>query len=596
MGPIDRMRKRDVPLSRRIATLTITALMLAAAPAEGQIRLFPDLGSEPAPAQPAPASPQSQSRPQTEGEASAPKGFRIEGLAAPEIDAVGLAGPAEGGFGESLWAGSDGELVLALLSNLPVASENPPLTALTRRLLMTGAPLRGVLEPGSVLAARADRLLAMGDLDGAAALLERVPSTRSDSQIARLVVQTALLRDDAAAACGRAGDIAPTSEAAFWAKVAIYCRLVDGDRDGAMLGLDLLRDQGLSEDAAFFALATMVAQGQPATVPLPPGGPTPLHVAMYRLADLPLPRAVLADASPEMLAVAAREPRLVADDPLAVAERAFLFGALPADDLAARYRERSSGDAQDLRNRIATAWDPDTRALAYDVLPGEQVSERGQLLDALWRRAQGYERFLVARLFAQPYAELPVERGRLRVAPSLARALLAAERPIPAARWFSLVSTDAGIDPLAGDDLAELTPLFALAGFGGSVAVPVFDDRSMAGWLAGNEAALAQLGPLLGLLEGIGLSVPATAWQQLIVAPVPEAVPAPPAPLWGALAGAATRRQVGETVLLALHMMGGRPEAAHPQAVAAALRGLRSVGLDQEARDIAIATALAMGM
>jgi hypothetical protein len=460
---------------------------------------------------------------------------------------------------------------------------------------MTGAQLRGVLEPGSVLAARADRLLAMGDLDGAAALLERVPSTRSDSQIARLVVQTALLRDDAGAACGRAADIAPTSEAAFWAKVAIYCRLVDGDRDGAVLGLDLLRDRGLSEDAAFFALATMVAQGQPAGVPLPAGGPTPLHVAMYRLADLPLPRAVLTDASPEVLAVAAREPRLVADDRLAIAERAFLFGALPADDLAARYRERSSGDVQDLRNRIATAWDPDTRALAYDVLPGQPESERGQLLDALWRRAQGYERFLVARLDASSYVGLPVERGRLRVAPSLARALLAAERPIPAARWFSLVSTDAGIDPLARDDLAELTPLFALAGFGGSVAVPVFDDRAMAGWMAGNEAAHAQLGPLLGLLEGIGLSVPATAWQQLIVG-LPEAVPAPPAPLWGALAGTATRRQVGETVLLALHMMGGRPETAHPQAVAAALRGLRAVGLDQEARDIAIATALAMGL
>jgi hypothetical protein len=199
-------------------------------------------------------------------------------------------------------------------------------------------------------------------------------------------------------------------------------------------------------------------------------------------------------------------------------------------------------------------------------------------------------------MFAGPYAELPVERGRLRVAPSIARALLAAERPIPAARWFSLVSADAAVDPLARNDLAGLTPLFALAGFGGSVAVPVFDDRAMAGWLAGNEDARSRLGLLLGLLQGIGLPIPATAWQQLITAQAQDAVPAPPAPLWGALEGTATRRQVGETVLLALHMLGGRPEAAHPQAVAAALRGLRAVGLDQEARAIAIATALAMGL
>jgi hypothetical protein len=35
---------------------------------------------------------------------------------------------------------------------------------------------------------------------------------------------------------------------------------------------------------------------------------------------------------------------------------------------------------------------------------------------------------------------------------------------------------------------------------------------------------------------------------------------------------------------------------AHPEALAAGLRGLRPVGLNQEARAIAIATALAMGL
>jgi hypothetical protein len=586
---IERPRPR---VRHRIAALCVVWLLLPAAHAlaqGGPIQLFPDLETE------TPAQPEAPSTLRSEGQADAPMGFRVEGLAPPGIDAIGLAGPAEGGFDQDLWAGSDGELVLTLLRGLPVASDNPPLRALARRLLMTGAPVAGLAEPGSLLGARVDRLLAMGDLDGASALLDRVPTTDEDSQIARLVVQAALLRDDRETACRRAADVAPAGDAVFWDKVAIYCRLADGDRDGARLALDLLREQGQTDDAAFFALVEAIAAGQPATVPVGPDGPSAVHVALYRLADLPLPRPALASASPELLAVAAREPGLVADDRLAIAERAFLLGALSADGLGEQYRAAAPEGGQDPLRQIATAWGPRARALAYVALPEQGTPERGQVLDALWRAAQGSERFLIAELFAEPFAALPVDRGRLRLAPSAARALLAAERPIPAARWYSLVSAEAAGDQQARDDLVSLTPLFALAGFGGSVAVPDFDSEAMDAWLAGTPDGQAKAGHLLALLDGIGVPVPETAWQRLITPNQPP-VPAPPAPLWRTLDRAAAERRLGETVLLALHMLGRAPQAAHPEALGAGLRGLRAVGLDQEARAIAMATALQMGL
>jgi hypothetical protein len=331
-------------------------------------------------------------------------------------------------------------------------------------------------------------------------------------------------------------------------------------------------------------------------VPLPPGGPSALQVALYRLADLPLPAQALAAASPELLAVAAREPRLVTGDRLALAERAFLFGALSAEGLAARYEEQPLDRNQDVLRLIGTAWGPQTRALAYQLLPDQPAEARGQILDALWRAAQGNERFIVAQLFAGPFAELPVERSRLREAPSVARALLAAERPIPAARWFSLLSADAAADPQARADLAGLVPLFALAGFGGSVAVPELDGQAFAAWLAATQDGQAKAAHLLALLEGVGAPVPASAWPQMIAWPDQGPLPAPPAAVWQTLEQAASERRLGETVLLALHMLGGRPEVAHPEALAAGLRGLRPVGLNQEARAIAIAAALAMGL
>jgi hypothetical protein len=66
--------------------------------------------------------------------------------------------------------------------------------------------------------------------------------------------------------------------------------------------------------------------------------------------------------------------------------------------------------------------------------------------------------------------------------------------------------------------------------------------------------------------------------------------------LWRALDRAAAERRLGETVLLALHMLGGEPQATHPEALTAGLRALRAVGLNQEARAIAMATALQMGL
>jgi len=229
-------------------------------------------------------------------------------------------------------------------------------------------------------------------------------------------------------------------------------------------------------------------------------------------------------------------------------------------------------------------------------LQAPDTPERGQLLDALWRAAQGSERFLVAEPFAAPFTELPAERGRLRLAPSAARALLAAGRPIPAARWYSLLRADAAADPQARADLVALTPLFALAGFGGSDAVPDFDSEAMDAWLAATPDGQAKAAPLLALLAGIGAPVPEAAWQRLLLAPGQGPTPAPPAPYWRALESAAAERRLGETVLLALHLLGGQPEAAHPEALAAALDGLRAVGLHQEARAIAIATALQMGL
>ena len=237
---------------------------------QGPIRLFPERGTpspaEPAPEQQLPAPTQPRSTPRTEPVPPEPDGeFTVEGLAAPELDALGLSGPTEGGFDRPLWQGADPDLVMRLLADLPVVTLVPPLRDLTRRLLVTGSPA-GAPEPG-----RCSRRASSGWSPWATWTPPRRWSITCRLQpptpeLARRAAEVALLLGDDQTACRLADSLGPTSGAEFWAEIAVYCRLVEDDASGARLGLDLMREAGQTTDDAFFALATAIVDqiGPPA--------------------------------------------------------------------------------------------------------------------------------------------------------------------------------------------------------------------------------------------------------------------------------------------------------------------------------------------
>ena len=538
---------------------------------------------------PAPSGPPALPHAEPVAPAEAEGRLVVEGLAPPGLDAIGLSGPAEGGFGRALWQGSDPQLVGQLLADLPVVTRVPPLRRLAQRLLVSGAPVGG-RDPGHLLALRIERLVAMGDLDHVQALVERMPPLSADSVLARRAAEVDLLSGDHAAACRRADSLAPTSGAEFWAEIAVYCRLVEDDREGARLGLDLMREAGQTGDDAFFALASaMVDQtGPPASEDLT--ALTPIHLALLARAKWPLPPDALTRAGPPELAVVAREPALAGGRPLAALEQALLVGAASAERVAAAYAEQTPAEGGDPL-WAASHWDAGARATAYAVVRAQSdPAARAALLDAAWQGASGAERFLVAEVFAQPFTELPVERQLVGVAPSVARALLAAERPVPAVGWLSLLTADAGTG--SDDAVAGLVPLFALAGVGGSAAVPRMDGEAVQAWRDATSADPAMAERLFALLEGAGAPVGAGVWPALLAGQYQRQQAAPATVLWRGLEHAAAERRVGDTVLFALQMLNGRPETAHPEVLVACLRALSRVGLERDARAIALATAL----
>jgi hypothetical protein len=551
---------------------------------QGPIQLFPSTpdaapGDDAAPLEPAP----DDRRP--------PSGFEVEGLAAPEVDAIGL----DAGFGPELWRGSDPALVLKLLRDLPVATHNPPLRELTRRLLISGTNLP--VEPGgSLLAARVARLEAMGALGDAALLLAQLPPTDQDSALTRAAADVALLRGDDERACRLAQDVAPASEVPYWTKLMAYCRLRAGDIAGGRLTVDLLREAGGAEDAAFLELADAMASGSPGEVGL--AEPSPLHVAMLREAGVPLPPPALANPSPALLAAIVATPELAPDAGLELAEQAFMAGVLSADALAARYLEAApADDGADVLTAIGDEWGPDTRARALRRAREEEVAPaRAELLDALWLAAAGPGRIMIARTFVQPFAGLPLEEGLVFAAPSTARALLGAERPVSAAHWFALLERADGAASGSRQAAASLSPLFTLADIGGRRSVPEVSAEMLAAWRAASGAGPERTARLLSLLEGISGPVDPALWRDLLEPPFESASPAPNLPLWRLLERTGAERRDGELILIALHLLGGGGPEANLEAVLQGLRALRTAGLDGQARAIAVTDALMAGL
>lgn len=571
-------RPREPPNPSGVAqrgwrAIMIAGLTLLAAPsvASAQIKLFPELLPEPPPA----AEPTFPTAPAED----APEGFRVEGLNAPGLDAIGL----EGGLGATLFQGAELALVRPLIAALPVDVRVPQLRDLTVGVLIAGAALDGA--GGALLEARIERLSALGELEAAAALLDQLPPMTRDSGLARLAVDVALLTADDDRACTLGAAIGQSGQSGFWDELTVFCRLQAGDEAGARLAVDLLREVG--GDPLTLAVAEVAVSGDPAR-PLPAlREPTPLQMALLRVAGHPLPEEALVDPEPRLVAADVRAPELVPDLPLELAERALLLGALSADDLRQRYAEAEPGGRLDAPGEAGAL----ARAGAWQRFEGtSDPATRARVADEAWRGASGETRFVVADVFGPALLDLPEDERTLAGAPGIARMLLARGQFLPATRWLALLRAG------APGEAAGIAPLFALAGIGGAGPAPVPDRQTIEAWAATRTDPEDELTFLLALLEGTGAELDNTLWWSLLQPPLVREARAPVPAVFLAAEEARAERQTGEAILASLVLLDGDPTLTSGPALIEALQTLRAVGLDADARTVAVQSALLAGL
>jgi hypothetical protein len=515
------------------------------------------------------------------------------------------AGPLEeggGGFPLDMWKGTDRALVERLLPQLPVALASPAMRDLERRLLLTNAEAPAGKSGGANLfSLRADRLAAMGLSRDAAGLLALMPAHMADKISARLRIDSLLLSGDVDGACRALDDTrAAASADSYWQQAQVFCQLRAGQADKAALGLDLLRDQG-PQDAAFFKLADALGGGKVALASLP--SPSALELAMLRQAKIALPPDAVRSHSPSLLAAIAEDPGLDTAVRLAAAEQAAAIGGLAIDRLQEAYTRMffPPGGLEDPIAASAADPGPKGRARLYQATGATaQLQDRARLLQAALERARRQGGYLLAvqvnMIYLLPIAPAP---DLAWFAGDAGRALFAAGHLEQANAWLELARSRAAGDPRMMASAAALAVYARIAGVGAPLA---WDPAALAAWRA-SAGASAGGERLVAIFDGLGEPM-GGGWSTIGATPIsalsgsaPVAMaPADPAVLLD-LSEAATRHRIGETVLLALYALGpGGPAGCNPLSLSRVIASLRLIGLDNEARAIAIEAAIAAGV
>ena len=574
-------------MPRAFAGLLAAAIAVGAAAQPVELRRPVPGESRPAPL---PAPPAESVSSGEEVDASRPAGEIVFDTLDPiDPDTFGLIGADQGGFGVDVWRGVGWETVSRLMPHMPGLTTSATMRALASRLLLSRA-LVPAGKPANVsfVGLRIDRLLAMAKIEEAFALLKAVPVDRRDSAFSKIEVETLFFDNRNAEACARVEEIAGKYPEVYWNQAQAFCVALGGDQARTALIADLLRERQEEIDPAFFTALESLAGLEVAEVESldAPGG---LLLSMMRVAGLKLPESLTKSADPAILRWVARAPNADLEIRLAAAEKALGAHVLAPADVMRAYQGIRFTD-EELANPVSRAeadWGPRGRALLMRAVSAQSSPvAKAELLRRAWkigRERGGYG--VMVRMGASEVSGITPSSELTWFAEDAARALFGAGRIAEAMAWYgALAGASAAVDEARNAE-AGLWPLALLA----DGQMPLDSDR-LARWYvdlrqsAPGEARGKAL-ILFGLLDAAGRDLP---WRILLDMP-PAGSGTDPA--WTrSLAAAAAADRVGETVLLAAVLVGSG--AAPPELAAA----LRSVGLEEEGRRLALEIAVAAGL
>lgn len=511
----------------------------------------------------------------------------------------------DAGYPTNFWAGYDRASILQAFDRLAQPSAMPGMGAVARKLALSGMmlpPASTDTEIDIFIRARLGVLAAHGDTEGYLALVDNLAADHDWSGLAREIAHAHLLAGRIEDACAVAAQERSDSGAAYWLRIAAFCRAVQGDRVGVDFQLGILEELS-NVPATFYQLIDQIlveaeqASGGVLTSGMTLSAPLSVNVleaTMARLARVQVPLLAAGAIDPLAAKSMLTLPGVGVDAKRQLIEAGLAGGWLSADVLSA-YIENAPFD-EDAALALLEAGDLDDSVstdvtLALIVAKTTDPLTQTQARDLLRVRMQGNSRaaYLMPVLARLDGADGDAAGQRVR---QIKNQVLAGEMRAARQAFTSLRASRAGDDPIVDRQLLTLWPLMALAG--GDTAPDVTEDRLM-GWVeraGGDQHAVAGL--LFTLMEALGETVPEAAWAYAEEGAAQSAgVSVSPAHWRRFLLLAADGDKPGALEqAYRLTASGAVPPAFASSLVAA----LKELGLEDEARSIATRLVVSYGL
>ncbi|MCE2509841.1 MAG: hypothetical protein J4G10_02505 [Alphaproteobacteria bacterium] len=517
-------------------------------------------------------------------------------------NSVGLLDSEAGGFGIAMWQGTDRALLERLLPKLPATPRSPVMRSLQRRLLLSTATAPGDSPlQVNLLPLRFERLAAMGESQAIVELARIVPAHAMDESMAIAYIENAFLAGETETGCQEVRGRIRDYQGAHWQRMLVFCEVLAKEAQAVQLGLALLHEMPEQTSPAFFHLVDAILDKDGAEVFNLPD-PSPLEAVMIGKTNRQVPPDAGTATHPAVLRALAMNPNAPVLLRLDAGERAETIGTLSADELGELYRgvPFRSEEVRDVDN--AALGEAKGRALLYRAAREQtDPSVRAELLQRLWRETRAMDP--AGTLYATAVrVNLPT---LLAIAPKpelawfaaeAGKALLLAEQTPEAFAWLAIVQQAAYENANAEATRNALWPFVKLADGGGNLA---WEAERLTAWWKAHGGAPEKEDPalLFALLAALGEPVGESEWTELLNgAPFRQTV-VPALAIRHGLAAAAAAGRVGETVLLALLSLGaGGPGEASPVTLEAVIAALKQIGLEEEARGLAVEASLMKGL
>lgn len=260
---------------------------------------------------------------------------------------IGLVPPSVTGLPVTLWQNSMPEMLTRLIETAPVTGHAPLQSLLYSMLLTEAIPPGGPEGAQALTLARIDRLLDLGAIDPAKALIEQAGPTRSPALMTRWADMAFLSgsEDEVCATLAQRPYLAPDRE------TLIFCTARRGDLNAATLLFDISLvlddlDPRIAPALDRFLHPELFEDAAPLSQPR---APRPLTFRLFEAIGERVPTASL----PRRFAVADLRDVAGWKAQLEAAERLARTGAIPSNTLLGLYTERLPAASGGVWERVA---------------------------------------------------------------------------------------------------------------------------------------------------------------------------------------------------------------------------------------------------